>query len=265
LQEVFGSAHQVTSQGLGNLAKVYAATKSLGERFQATDLQTSSVEALQRSRTPTTGGSIELKGMARVTDEVRMNNVSNRELKLANILMRNRAHGSDPKVLDGFRPLEGLTASFRSPVKDTSPSTSCDLAKREQLKAATNVVRLKLLAQLPQGTANMRMLDRASSDAIAVAFSGKDFPGRVQRFIRIAKRGYTRAGTVKSDGPAKLSNEAWPDAVDFRMVDRTVAWDPSTVSDDGAADVLHSEGSPDVYLNLPVKLNLKRAGSESEN
>lgn len=264
LHEALDSAHQVTAQGLGSLATVYAATKSFGQSLKPTEApELSAIEGLRWNRTLAAGGSIELSGLNREksaepgTTEVNVQ---------ANTLSTNKAHVSDLSA-DDFRSLEsleGFTARAISPIKGADESSSCDLAKREQLKVAGREVRLKLLAELPEGTpAEVRSFGRnASFEVVAAALSGKDFPETMQRFIKIAKRINARGRTVKSDATAKPA--AWPQ-VDFKTTNRVIALDPSTANDDFQLQILHTEGSPDIHLNLPARTNLKHVGSESEN
>ncbi len=261
MEEVIGSAHQVTSEGLGSLAKVYAATRTLGESFQPVTVQTASREASGWTMTPVTAmvGDIELKALDRVNAEPLSGSQSN--------LLSNRAHVSAAKLgaLNADEELQGLTASAITPPHDTSLSITCDLAKREEMKLAETKGPLRLLAKLPESPAELRELSGSvNAEALVAALSSDQFSGTVQRFIRIAKRGNTRVRSINGGLPGRV-NKAWPQAGDFKNVNRTIAMDPSTISTEGEEPILTSEDSSDVHLNLPVRMTSKHVGSESEN
>ncbi len=252
VQEVFGNAQQATSQGLGSLAKVYVAMRTLGEQLQPATPQLASLGEAQWSRTTPIVGYIELKGL----DGVDAEPVSVQED--AGSLKSNRAHVSTSKVvvLDPIESLQGLTARAITRSPSGGQPASCDLAKREQLQAE-GAAQLRLLAQLPhRAPAELQILSQSvNAEALVAALSEKDFPETMQKFIRIAKRSNSRVRFTRDSLRTG----------DFRIFNHIVALDPATINTDSEAQILTSGDSSDVHLSLPVRMGAKHVSSESEN
>lgn len=266
LQEMMGGAHEFTETGLGGLAKVYAATRSLSEGSQVTSTpETSSADGLAWNGPVATGGSIEIKGLDKDIDaepagshemEVLANNSTSNVAK-------NPARRSDMHAVEirGVDFLKGLTAKATYPGAQgtTDPQkSSCDLSKDIRLKISGSEASRRVLNKIPAGLA---LLERAVNGEIDASTLPETVIADVMnRRMRITRKAYARPRT-NSEVPAKKNSPDWPNAIKFMKV----ALDPaSTTTTEVDVDLFKREMSSDVQLHSPVEMSNRYISGESE-
>lgn len=265
LQEMMGGAHEFTEAGLGGLAKVYAATRSLSESSRVTSTPEISAGGFDWNGPVATGGSIEIKGLdqdinAAPADSHEMEVFANNS---TNNVARNLALRSDKHAVDirGVDFLKGLTAKAIYPgtrVASDQQKSSCDLAKDIQLNVSSSEVSRRVLDTIPVG---LGLLERAVNEKVDASTLPETVIANVMnRRIRITRKGYARPRT-KSEVPPKKDSADWPNAIKFMKV---ALYPASTTSAEVDVDMFKREISPDVQLHSPVKMSYRYISGESE-
>ena len=220
LHEVAGEVHQVTSQGLGGLAKVYSATRSFAEGPQLARGQV--IEASReypRNEIIDAGGSGELTGF----DEESV------------AIVR-----SDQKA-DRYSSVTHFTEAgyLKSDSVSSEKQSACELRKKEKEKAIEKDLNWSELAQVPTRVAFLRRGFQNQKD-IDVEVLART--GRVRTLIR--KR------------PGKTADAHWPTVNEFKTFTGVIGMKLQPLeSDDAEPDV---EVGVSDYTALPLLEKVKR-------
>lgn len=185
LQEVAGNVQQVTSGGLGGLAKVYSATRSLAEGPQfargpeTMGRETRATSAFPRTEVVAAGGSVELAGFERGTAARSANHGA------AEFSRDQRAH-SEASVAE-FKTVKYLMRE----ISNTGDKVACDSRKKEQQNYANRNLHLNVLARIP----------------MQVAFVTRD---------------KARRRTIIRKIPVQSDSEQWPGVSEFKALHATM-------------------------------------------
>lgn len=231
LQEMAGEVHQYTSEGLGGLARVYSATRSLAEGPQLAHGQViGSTSEYPRGEVIAAGGSVEFKGFAGETGE------SVTELPIAPRTDR------DSRIA-GFRGVKYLTPEIIT----TGKGLSCEAGEKQQEKSAEKEFEWNALAQAPTRIAFLRGGARKTGD-IDVALAR----GRAR--IKINKL------------PANSSGVQWPSVNEFKTFNEIISLRLLPAHNDAVeADKVIDESADEVSLPLLEKVKRGVINEETDN
>lgn len=259
LQEVAGSVHEFTSAGLGGLARVYAATMSLGEGSQfTTGPEMSFVDGFNWNAPVATGGSMELQGLDR---DINAEPTTKRD---AEMLADNKAHRSGPNVEDAHvvEYSRNTTVSAIYPNTGAKKLTTCELAKGNHLKVPARDVRLRTLVNAADAVGFVG--SAVTGELGNITFPGSVIANTLKRRIKIEARGNARERTVNGEVPAKPGNANWPETFEFKKLTRALRLDLlSPTRSEVELEIIDGGISPDVQLNFPAK-GSKHASGELE-
>lgn len=227
LQEVAGNVQEITSDGLGGLAKVYSATRSLAEGPQlARGPEAGTPTESPRIEVIAAGGSVELIGLER---EAVAKSANHGKAELA---PDEKQHG-DTKVAD-----IKTAKHFRSEIAQAGNKIACDSRKNEQQNFAGKAdkdVHLKVLAQNPPVVGFVRRGVQIESD-VDVAISS---PARTM-FRRIIRKAPARAGGAQ-----------WPGVSEFKTLNEVMGLRlASAKSDEAETERFVGEVSNDFSFQL---------------
>lgn len=238
LQEVAGNVQEITSDGLGGLAKVYSATRSLTEGPQvARGPETGSPESA-RMEVIAAGGPVELMGLERRT-------IAKSAIHGAVEFSPNEKQHRDTSVADirTFR-------YFTSEISQAGNKIACDKKEQDNFagkadKADKDVhlnvknVHLNVLAQMPARVGFVRRGTNIERD-FDVATSS---PGR------------TMFRTIIHKIPVRTDGAQWPAVSEFKTLNEVIGLGPaSAMSDNAETERLVGEVSDDFSFQLLDKV-----------
>ncbi len=260
LQEVAGSVHEFTSEGLGGLARVYAASMSVGESSKFnTGPEISLVDGVHWTALVATGGSMEVQGRNRNT------NTEPTTKGDAEMLADNKAHWSGPNAEEAHvvEYSRNTTVSPIYPNTGANKLTTCELAKGNHLKSPARQVRFRTLVNAADAVGFVE--GAVTGDLAKITLPGSVIANTLKRRIKIDARGDARERTVDGEVPAKPGHSNWPETFEFKKFTRALHLDLlSPTRREVELEIFDGGTSPDVQLTLPAKENSKHASEQSE-
>lgn len=258
LQEVAGSLHYFTSEGLGGLARVYAATMSVSEDSQfIAGPETSSVDGFNWAAPVATGGSMEVQGLERDM------NAAPTTKGDAEMLADNKVHSSGPnaEAAHSVEYSRNTTLSAIYPTTGANELTTCELAKGNTLNVRARNLRFSTLANaadavgFAEGAINRELGN--------ITLPGSVIANALKRHIKVEKRNSVRERTVNREVPARPGKASWPESFEFKNLTRALRFDLLTPAP-GQVELEAFDSGVSLDVLLPAKENVKHASGESE-
>ena len=231
--------------GMASLGRVDTAARPAPQTAQGQTPQVWKGTVLQ-------GSAIEIKG---VNGEIRATPSSGAEVEVSAVMKGRRSNPAEVR-LDIVQHADGVTICAVYPSGDSRPN-ECAPGRGGRMHVRDNDVTVAFTVRVPPG---VRFVGRnVNGDVTADALGGPVSVETVNGDARFSTSSYGEASTVNGSIEGTMGNTQWPDALQFKTVNGSIALDlPADASTDINAATVNGGITTDFAVTVSGKFNARR-------